>query len=265
MNLQKRGLCGQIKARWDSHDTCLACTNCTLLKKCAVCDLWSYDIWTQAGRHRMSNSHKRHEPLTDVDDPVTSLVNDDQLTFQSLDTGHDGGVVCRSSSDRMTPTIHTGDIDRGPTDRSMSDQMAAAILRSLASDVTGREMTGRSAVRSGHDMTDRSSGHDTFTGPVQFGPVTGQQSEEGIDLHHRITLLPTHHRRMKLRHQGVDIGHAHLRQAILMVATRVSDHVVVHGALFQKIPVSSQPIYISTSQPIQIVTSQKTSTSTNLT
>ena len=100
--LTKESLCGHIKARWDSHDTCLACTGCTLLKKCAVCELWSYDIWTQAGRRRMSNSRKRHEPLTDVDDPVTSLVTDDQLTFQSPDTGHDGGVVCRSSSDRMT-------------------------------------------------------------------------------------------------------------------------------------------------------------------
>ncbi|KAH3836044.1 hypothetical protein DPMN_109413 [Dreissena polymorpha] len=56
----------------------------------------------------------------------------------------------------MTPTIHTGDIDRGTTDRSMSDQMAAAILRSLVGDVTGHDMTGRSPVRAGHDMTGRS-------------------------------------------------------------------------------------------------------------
>ncbi|KAH3871163.1 hypothetical protein DPMN_034357 [Dreissena polymorpha] len=64
----------------------------------------------------------------------------------------------------MTPTIHTGDIDHGPTDRSMSDQMAAAILRSLAGDVTGHDMTGRSPVWSGHDMTGRSS----VTGPVMI-------------------------------------------------------------------------------------------------
>ncbi|KAH3851876.1 hypothetical protein DPMN_094363 [Dreissena polymorpha] len=148
MNLPKRGSCGHIKARWDFHDTCLACTGCTLLKKCAVCDVWSYDIWTQAGRRRTSISRKCHEPLTDVDYPVTSLVTDDQLTFQSPDTGHDGGVVCRSSSDRMTPTIHTGDIDRGPTGQSMSDQIAATILQSLAGDVSGHDMTGGSPVRS---------------------------------------------------------------------------------------------------------------------
>ncbi|KAH3694556.1 hypothetical protein DPMN_081995 [Dreissena polymorpha] len=95
MNLQKRGSCGHVKARWDSHDTCLACTGCTLLKKCAVCDLLSSETWEQAVRRRTSISRKRHEPLTDVNDPVTSLVTDDQLTFQSPDTGHDGGVVCR--------------------------------------------------------------------------------------------------------------------------------------------------------------------------
>ncbi|KAH3836120.1 hypothetical protein DPMN_109490 [Dreissena polymorpha] len=114
--------------------------------------------------------------------------------------------------------------------------MAAAILRSLAGDVTGHDMTDRSPVWSGHRsglvtgpvIGDR-SGPVTFTGPVQSGPVTGQQSEEGIDLHHRMTLLPTRHRRMNLRHQGVDIGHAHLRRAILIATTRVGDHVVVHG------------------------------------
>ena len=34
---------------------------------------------------------------------------------------------------------------------------------------------------------------------------------------------------MNLRHQGVDIGHAHLRRAILIATTHVSDHVVIHG------------------------------------
>ncbi|KAH3886862.1 hypothetical protein DPMN_010875 [Dreissena polymorpha] len=52
----------------------------------------------------------------------------------------------------MTPTIQTGDIDRGPTDRSMSDQMAAAILRSLAGDVTDHDMIG-------------------WSGPVMIWPV----------------------------------------------------------------------------------------------
>ncbi|KAH3831821.1 hypothetical protein DPMN_105092 [Dreissena polymorpha] len=53
-------------------------------------------------------------------------------------------------------------------------------------------MTGRSPVWSGHDMTgqvigDR-SGHLHRSGPVQSGPVTGQQSEEaGFDTKARPT------------------------------------------------------------------------------
>ncbi|KAH3863861.1 hypothetical protein DPMN_026864 [Dreissena polymorpha] len=136
MNLQDRGSCGHIKARWDSHDTCLACTGCTLNNKCVVCDFWAYDTWMKAGRRRTSISRKRKESPADVDYPVTSLVTDDQLNCQSLGTGQDGVVVSRSSSDLMTRTIHTGDIDHGTTG-SMSDHLAAAILRSLSVDLTG--------------------------------------------------------------------------------------------------------------------------------
>ncbi|KAH3700403.1 hypothetical protein DPMN_075379 [Dreissena polymorpha] len=181
MNLQDRGSCGHIKARWDSHDTCLACTGCTFNNKCAVCDLWAYDVWTKAGRRRTSISRKRNEPPSDVDYPVTPLVKDDQRFCQSPSTGQDGVVVSRSSSDLMTHTMHTGDIDHGTTG-SMSDHMAAAILRSLSGDVTGHNMTGRSPVRSGHRSCHRSgpvrschrSGPVTgpVTGPVS-GPVTG--------------------------------------------------------------------------------------------
>ncbi|KAH3698994.1 hypothetical protein DPMN_073940 [Dreissena polymorpha] len=169
MNLQDRGSCGHIKARWDSHDTCLACTGCTFNNKCAVCDLWANDVWTKAGRRRTSISRKRNEPPSDVDYPVTPLVKDDQRFCQSLGTGQDGVVVSRSSSDLMTHTMHTGDIDHGTTG-SMSVHMAAAILRSLSGDVTGHNMTGRSPVRSGPV-----TGH--VTGPVRSchrsGPVTG--------------------------------------------------------------------------------------------
>ncbi len=189
MNLQDRGSCGHIKARWDSHDTCLACTGCTFNNKCAVCDLWAYDVWTKAGRRRTSISRKRNEPPSDVDYPVTPLVKDDQRFCQSPGTGQDGVVVSRSSSDLMTHTMHTGDIDHGTTG-SMSDHMAAAILRSLSGDVTGHNMTGRSPVRSCHrsgpvtgPVIDHRSGHRSChrsghrschrSGPVT-GHVTGQ-------------------------------------------------------------------------------------------
>ncbi|KAH3738566.1 hypothetical protein DPMN_045204 [Dreissena polymorpha] len=164
MNLQDRGSCGHIKARWDFHDTCLACTGCTFNNKCAVCDLWAYDVWTKAGRRRTSISRKRNEPPSDVDYPVTPLVKDDQRFCQSLGTGQDGVVVSRSSSDLMTHTMHTGDIDHGTTG-SMSDHMAAAILWSLSGDVTGHDMTGRSPVMSPVRSCQR-SGH-------RSGPVTG--------------------------------------------------------------------------------------------
>ncbi|KAH3811659.1 hypothetical protein DPMN_140071 [Dreissena polymorpha] len=36
-------------------------------------------------------------------------------------------------------------------------------------------------------------------------------------------------RRIHCLHQGVDIGHTLLRRAVLIVAARISDHVVTHG------------------------------------
>ncbi|KAH3831938.1 hypothetical protein DPMN_105211 [Dreissena polymorpha] len=155
---------------------------------------------------------KRNEPPSDVDYPVTPLVKDDQRFCQSLGTGQDGVVVSRSSLDLMTHTMHTGDIDHGTTG-SMSDHMAAAILRSLSGDVTGHNMTGRSPVR-----------HQLGLPPIT--PIAGQ---EELGLHHRRILLHPIRRRIHRLHQGVDIGHALLRRAVNIVAALISDHVVTHG------------------------------------
>ncbi|KAH3876863.1 hypothetical protein DPMN_000714 [Dreissena polymorpha] len=230
MNLQDRGSCGHIKARWDSHDTCLACTGCTFNNKCAVCDLWAYDVWTKAGRRRTSISRKRNEPPSNVDYPVTPLVKDDQRFCQSLGTGQDGVVVSRSSSDLMTHTMHTGDIDRGTTG-SMSDHMAAAILRSLSGDVTGHNMTGRSPVRSCHRSGPVMSPVRSPVNSHQLGlpPITPIAGQEELGLHHRRILLHPFRCRIHRLHQGVDIGHALLRRAVIIVTALISDHVVTHG------------------------------------
>ncbi|KAH3873419.1 hypothetical protein DPMN_036654 [Dreissena polymorpha] len=152
MNLQDRGSCGHIKARWDSHDTCLACTGCTFNNKCAVCNLWAYDAWTKAGRRRTSISRKRNEPPSDVDYPVTPLVKDDQRFCQSLGTGQDGVVVSRSSSDLMTQTMHTGDIHRSGPIMSWvrSGHRSGPVTGPVQSLITGPV---RSPVRSGHRST----------------------------------------------------------------------------------------------------------------
>ncbi|KAH3874372.1 hypothetical protein DPMN_037614 [Dreissena polymorpha] len=88
------------------------------------------------------------------------------------------------------------------------------------------------------------TGH--VTGPVMLpvrslitGPVTGQQSSvrpATDNTSHRsrrrtrssLNNSPIR-RRIHCLHQGVDIGHALLRRAVLIVAALVSGHVVTHG------------------------------------
>ena len=74
-----RGNCGHIKAKWDTHLSCLTCNSCTRISPCYICSSWTPKVWSLAERrpgikptsHR-SSSH-----------PVTG-----QLISGHPDTGH---------------------------------------------------------------------------------------------------------------------------------------------------------------------------------
>ena len=49
---QVRGSCGHLKASWDNHPRCFACSRCSFQSRCQTCKLWPSSIWTLASNRR---------------------------------------------------------------------------------------------------------------------------------------------------------------------------------------------------------------------
>ena len=49
---QVRGSCGHLKASWDNHPRCFACSRCSFQSRCEICKLWPSSIWTLASNRR---------------------------------------------------------------------------------------------------------------------------------------------------------------------------------------------------------------------
>ena len=47
-----RGSCGHLKASWDNHPRCFACSRCSFQSCCEICKLWPSSIWTLASNRR---------------------------------------------------------------------------------------------------------------------------------------------------------------------------------------------------------------------
>ena len=45
---QVRGSCGHLKASWDNHPRCFACSRYSFQSRCQICKLWPSSIWTLA-------------------------------------------------------------------------------------------------------------------------------------------------------------------------------------------------------------------------
>ena len=42
-----RGNCGHLKAKWDTHLSCLTCNSCTRISPCYICSSWTEKVWNQ--------------------------------------------------------------------------------------------------------------------------------------------------------------------------------------------------------------------------
>ena len=49
---QVRGSCGHLKASWDNHPRCFACSRCSFQSRCQICKLWPSSISTLDSNRR---------------------------------------------------------------------------------------------------------------------------------------------------------------------------------------------------------------------
>ena len=53
-----RGNCGHLKAKWDTHLSCLTCNSCTRISPCYICSSWTPKVWNLAERRRLYATRK---------------------------------------------------------------------------------------------------------------------------------------------------------------------------------------------------------------
>ena len=53
-----RGNCGHLKAKWDTHLSCLTCNSCTRISPCYICSSSTAKVWTLAERKRLYATRK---------------------------------------------------------------------------------------------------------------------------------------------------------------------------------------------------------------
>ena len=53
-----RGNCGHLKAKWDTHLSCLTCNSCTRISPCYIYSSWTEKVWNLAERRRLHATRK---------------------------------------------------------------------------------------------------------------------------------------------------------------------------------------------------------------
>ena len=53
-----RGVCGQLKAKWDNHPSCISCTLYFRSSPCSICSAWTGNVWQLAEKRRLYATEK---------------------------------------------------------------------------------------------------------------------------------------------------------------------------------------------------------------
>ncbi|KAH3888382.1 hypothetical protein DPMN_012415 [Dreissena polymorpha] len=151
--------------------------------------------------------------------PVRSLITGPVM---SPVTGHVTGPVIDHRSGHRS--CHRS---RSPVWSLITGHVTGPVIDHRSGHVTGHRSCHRSGLvidhRSGHRSCHR-SGHRSVRPATDNTSHRSRRRTRSSSLNYSPI-----RRRIHRLHQGVDIGHALLRRAVLIVAALVSDHVVTHG------------------------------------
>ena len=136
------GNCGHLKAKWDTHLSCLTCNSCTRISPCYICSSWTEKVWNLAERRRLhatrksvitqkrkqKKSKKSKKSQSDMSDNGTVDGSTASHSYTARGRTHQGGSPADLEWPGTKPTSH----------RSSSHW--ATYLRS---SITGHPVTGQ--------------------------------------------------------------------------------------------------------------------------
>ena len=134
-----RGNCGHLKAKWDTHLSCLTCNSCTRISPCHICSSWTAKVWNLAERRRLhatrksvmtqkrkqKKSKKTKKSQSDMSDSETVDVSTAPYSYTARGRTHQGGSPADLESVRaLSPpvTSHRSSSHRSTSHQSTSHQ-----------------------------------------------------------------------------------------------------------------------------------------------
>ena len=123
-----RGNCGHLKAKWDTHLSCLTCNSCTRISPCYICSSWTAKVWNLAERRRLharksemtqkrkqKKSKKSKKSQSDMSDNGTVDGSTTPHSYTARGRTHQGGSPADLESDRaLSPPVTGQPVTQSP-------------------------------------------------------------------------------------------------------------------------------------------------------
>ena len=147
-----RGNCGHLKAKWDTHLSCLTCKSCTRISLCYICSSWTAKVWNLAERRHLYATRKSvmtqkrkqkklkksKKSQSDMSDSGTVDGNTAPHSYTARGRTHQGGSPADLESDRaLSPPVTGHPVTGQPgTSQPVTGQLISG------HPVTGQPVTG---------------------------------------------------------------------------------------------------------------------------
>ena len=159
-----RGNCGHLKAKWDTHLTCLTCNSCTRISPCYICSSWTEKVWNLAERRRLhatrksvmtqkrkqKKSKKSKKSQSDMSDNGTVDGSTAPHSFTARGRTHQGGSLADLESDRaLSPPVTSQPVTSQPVIQSLGNLFPVASHQSTSHQSTRHQSTRLQSTRHG--------------------------------------------------------------------------------------------------------------------
>ena len=129
------GNCGHLKAKWDTHLSCLTCNSCTRISPCYICSSWTEKVWNLAERRlhatrksvmtqkrKQKKSKKSKKSQSDMSDNGTVDGSTAPHSFTARGRTHQGGSLADLESDRaLSPPVTGHPVTSQPVTQSLGN------------------------------------------------------------------------------------------------------------------------------------------------
>ena len=177
-----RGNCGHLKAKWDTHLSCLTCNSCTRISPCYICSSWTEKVWNLAERRRLhatrksvmtqkrkqKKSKKSKKSQSDMSDngTVDGSTAPHSFTAQGQDPSRwqPGGLRVWPGT---KPTSHQSPVNQSPVNQSLGNlspfiqSLGNLVSSSSSRQSTSHQSTSHQSTR--HQSTRLQSTRHGFT------------------------------------------------------------------------------------------------------